>query len=222
VFAAAEKECPSARLLFVSAGAVYGKPLGDELPITESSRLSPATPYAQSKLAADLLALRLAQERHLPFVVVRSFNHIGPRQQGEFAIAEFASQIADLEVQPTGVLRCGRLDVLRDFLDVRDVVRAYRMLIARGNFGEVYNLASGRTFRLGEMLDELLRRARRTIVVEQDESRLRSVDPPAITVDPSKLVSHTGWEPQRPIADTLADVLEYSRTIRDRAAVSAT
>jgi GDP-4-dehydro-6-deoxy-D-mannose reductase len=198
-------------MLFVSSGAVYGKPSEGAMPITERTPLDPTTPYAQSKLAADLLAVQLAHERQLPIVVVRAFNHIGPRQQGEFAIAEFASQIARLEQKSDGELRCGRLDVARDFLDVRDVVRCYHALINRGQPGEVYNMASGTTRLLSDMLSHMLKRAQRTITVVSDPSRMRANDPTVISVDISKLRAATGWEPSIPIETTLDDTLDYYR-----------
>jgi len=214
VYAALESEIPRARLLSVSTGTVYGKPPVESGAIHEGSPFHPTTPYSQSKLAADLLGLRLADERRLNIFVVRSFNHIGPRQQGEFAIADFAQQIVAGEGSSNGVLHCGNLNVERDFLDVRDVVRAYRALMDLAEPGEVYNLASGKTHSLGRMLDAMLAESRTTFEVVQESARLRTEDPTVIRVDPSKLQRQTGWKPTIPLDQSLRDVLNYYRSIR--------
>jgi GDP-4-dehydro-6-deoxy-D-mannose reductase len=216
VYAALEKECPGARLLSVSSGTVYGKPPVESGPIHEGSPFHPTTPYSQSKLAADLLGLRLAEERGLGIFVSRSFNHIGPRQQGEFAIADFAQQIVAAECSPKGVVRCGNLNVDRDFLDVRDVVRAYRAMMEHAEPGEAYVLASGKTHSLRAMLDSMLSRSQTKFEVLQVPDRLRADDPTVIRVDPSKFQWRTGWKPTLPIEQTLQDVLDYYRSIRSR------
>jgi GDP-4-dehydro-6-deoxy-D-mannose reductase len=212
LYSAVETHAPAARVLVVSSGTVYGKPAPDQLPITEQTRLNPATPYAQSKLAAELLALRLSHERGLHCIVARAFNHIGPRQQGEFAIAEFARQIARIEqTDEPPVLRCGRLDVERDFTDVRDIVRAYRGLVQSAGPGEVYNIASGKSRRLQDMLNYLLKLSHRLITVATEPSLLRAEDPALLRVDVSALVRCTGWKPAYSLDETLRDTLDHCR-----------
>jgi GDP-4-dehydro-6-deoxy-D-mannose reductase len=214
VYAALEAAAPSARMLVISTGTVYGKPTAELGAITERTPFHPTTPYSQSKLAADLLGLRLAQERGLKIFVVRSFNHIGPRQQGEFAIADFAKQIAKGEKDASPQLHCGNIDIDRDFLDVRDVVKAYRALMQHAQPGEPYNLASGKTYRLRTLVEKLLSSTGAKFEIVQDASRLRSDDPDVIRVDPAKLQKQTGWKPTIPIETTLKDVLEYCRSVR--------
>jgi GDP-4-dehydro-6-deoxy-D-mannose reductase len=214
VYAALEAEAPRARMLVVSTGTVYGRPPVEAGPITERTPFHPTTPYSQSKLAADLLGLRLAHERGLEIFVARSFNHIGPRQHGEFAIADFAGQIAAGEGTANPRLRCGNIDVDRDFLDVRDVIAAYRALMAKAVPGEPYNLASGKTYRLRTLVETMLATSKSQFEIVPDPARLRTDDPEIIRVDPSKLQTQTGWQPKIPIETTLRDVMEYCRAIR--------
>lgn len=214
LLAAVEDVLPEARVLHVSTGTIYGRPRPEELPIVETTPYRPTTPYAHSKLAADLLALDAAHKHGTHVVVARSFNHIGPRQQGDFAIARFAEQIArrerDRDAEPIHV---GRLDVARDFTDVRDIVRAYVLLLERGMPGAAYNVASGTTWRLADLLDRLRQRARRSIEVATDPAHCRADDPPILSVDVALLRRETGWQPRVPIDQTLADTLDYWRTI---------
>jgi len=216
MYAALEQEAPSARLLSVSSGTVYGKPPSALGPIHERTPFNPTTPYSQSKLAADLLGLQWAHERGLPVFVVRSFNHIGPRQQGEFALADFAQQIAAAEGGASALLRCGDLSVSRDFLDVRDVVRAYRTLMDRAEPGEAYNLASGETHTLQSLVNRMIAESKTKFEIVQEASRLRAEDPDVIRVDTTKLRRRTGWAPTIPIEQTLRDVLDYCRSLRRR------
>jgi len=216
VYAALEAESPAARLLSVSSGTVYGKPPSSLGPIHERTPFHPTTPYSQSKLAADLLGLQWARERGLNIFVVRSFNHIGPRQHGEFAVADFAQQIAAGEGTPNAELRCGELDVERDFLDVRDVVRAYRALMESAAPGEAYNLASGVTRSLRSMVETLIAATGKSFAFIQERSRLRTDDPNVIRVDPAKIQKQTGWRPTIPMEQTLRDVLDDCRATRRR------
>lgn len=209
------ESCPETKLLIVSTGQVHGQPARSELPITEKTALRPINPYAVSKAAADLLALRYVAERNLRIVIARPFNHIGPRQQDTYAIAHFAKQIAELEGQfgPRS-MQVGRLDVERDFTDVRDVVRAYPLLIEKGEPGDCFNVASGVTRSLASLLQVLLSMSRSSIEVHQATDLLRSSDPDKIEVSCEKLKARTAWTPQVPIAQTLEDTLaEWRRKI---------
>lgn len=200
-------EVPKARVLVVTSAMVYG-PSAD--PHTEDSPLRPGSPYGLSKLAQDRLAA-LAAKDGLDAVVARPFNHTGARQVPTFAIPGFAQQIARIEAglaEP--VLRVGNLDAERDLTDVRDVVDAYAVIAARGDAGAAYNVCSGVAWRIGDLLERLLRRSRVAVRVEQDEARVRPVDLPRLVGDNSRLRA-LGWAPRVPIDTMLDDVLEYWR-----------
>ncbi|HVJ80184.1 MAG TPA: GDP-mannose 4,6-dehydratase, partial [Planctomycetia bacterium] len=211
VFAAAAKACPKARILAIGTGAVYGKPKPEHLPITEATPVAPASPYAESKLEAERIALSFA-ERGLHVVAARPFNHIGPRQHGEFVIAEFVAQIVEIERgRAESVLRCGDLDLARDFTDVRDVCAAYRLLMAHGKPGEIFNVASGAQRTLRSLLDDLLGMTKVPIEIRPDPAKFRRDDPRTLEIDVKRLRDRTGWRPAVPIERTLAETLEHAR-----------
>jgi GDP-4-dehydro-6-deoxy-D-mannose reductase len=179
--------------------------------LSEDSPVGPSSPYGLSKLAQEMLALRYAAEG-LPVLCTRSFTHVGPGQSVSYAASSFAYQIAKIEAgDAPPVIRVGNLDAQRDITDVRDTVGAYRALMARGVPGRIYNVCSGRTHRIAEILDILLGRARVAISVETDESRLRPSDNPILAGDPSRITEDTGWQPKIPVSQTLEDILEYWR-----------
>jgi GDP-4-dehydro-6-deoxy-D-mannose reductase len=178
-------------------------------PIAEDHPLGPASPYGVSKLAQEMLALRAHE---LPVVVARPFNHAGPRQDDTFATSSFGLQIAEIEAglrEP--VLRVGNLSARRDITDVRDVVRAYRLLVERGQPGRVYNVCSGHAYRVGDLLDALVGMSDVAIRVETDPARLRPSDNPIVLGDHSRVTAETGWSPEIPIETTLRDLLAYCR-----------
>ena len=155
----------------------------------------------------------LARHARTPVVVARPFNHIGPRQQAAFVTSSFARQIAEIEagrLEPT--LKVGNLDARRDMTDVRDTVRAYEALGRAGRDGQTYNVCSGTAYRVGDLLDRLLRLARTRIIVEQDPARLRPSDNPLVLGDASRILADTGWRPEIPIERTLEDLLAWWRT----------
>ncbi len=196
------------RLLSVSSADVYGKVRAPELPLTETSPLRPVSPYAASKVAADFLAMQAWLGRGMPVLRVRAFNHLGPGQSDKFVAAALASRIARNEVEGGEVITIGDLSARRDFTDVRDVVRAYRLLVERGEPGEVYNVCSGVDISVQELADQLLARAERTMRFEVDPDLLRPVEVPVLRGDHGRLTAATGWEPKIPLARTLDDLLE--------------
>ncbi len=200
------------RVLYVSSGMVYGESEHSQRPLDESAPLRPESPYAASKAAADLASYQYARCHELPIVRVRPFNHIGPAQSPRFAIAHFAHQIALIERgdQPP-VLHVGNLWAERDFTDVRDVARAYALLLERGVPGEVYNLGSGRTFSIKTCLDRLLALSRVEIAIETDPALVRKVETATMQVDIRALQRATSWAPAYSIDQTLADTLNYWR-----------
>jgi GDP-4-dehydro-6-deoxy-D-mannose reductase len=210
----------SPRILFVSTGLVYGDPTGSGEPFTETSPLRPASPYAESKKAADLLGEKMARESGIDVVRVRPFNQIGPRQSADYAVANFARHVAAIErgSQPPVITPKGDLSAFRDLTDVRDMVRAYRLLIESGKRGEVYNAGSGTAYRIGDILNRLIQLSGMPIDVKQTAEPSRKASAGVARADTTKLRAATGWEPRYPFDETLKDVLTYWRAVSAPAA----
>jgi len=200
------------RILVVGSGDEYGAIEPEDLPIDEETPLRPVSPYAVSKIAQEMLGWQYHHSHGIHAVRVRPFNHIGPGQREMFVASSFAKQIAEIEagLRPP-VLRHGNLDARRDFTDVRDVVRAYWLLINQGQPGDVYNVGSGRAVSIQQLLDTLLGMSQTPIRTEIDPGRMRPSDIPVIVCDPSKLHRTTGWQAEIPLAQTLADILNEWR-----------
>lgn len=196
------------RVLAVSSADVYGIVTAEELPLTEDSPLRPASPYAASKVAADYLGLQAWLGRHLPVIRVRAFNHLGPGQTDKFVAPALASRVARAEREGGEVLLVGDLSARRDFTDVRDVVRAYRLLMERGEPGQVYNVCSGVDLAVQDLADQLVAQARVPLRLEVDPALLRPVELPVLRGSHARLTAATGWEPEIPISQTLTDLLE--------------
>ena len=173
----------------------------------------PNNPYAASKAAVDLLGIEHHLAHGTDVISVRPFNHAGPRQSARYVLAGLAFQVAQVEAGRAGRLEVGNLDIIRDFTDVRDVVRAYRMLAQSGQPGEVYNLGSGAGTRIADALEYLRSLARVPIEIHVDPARLRPVDQPMLVADASKLRAAVGWETRYSIEQTLADMLESWRKV---------
>jgi GDP-4-dehydro-6-deoxy-D-mannose reductase len=196
----------TARVLITSSAMVYGS---SNEPLHEESALRPANPYGLSKLAQELVALQAQANTS----IARAFNHFGPRQGSFFAASGFARQIADIEagrIEP--VISVGNLDARRDLTDVRDTVRAYRVILERGVPGRTYNVCSGMALQIGELLDRLVAHARIKIRVRIDPSRYRPNDQPVIVGDPRRIREELGWTPIIPLSQTIEDLLDYWRT----------
>jgi GDP-4-dehydro-6-deoxy-D-mannose reductase len=177
-------------------------------PLDEDSPIGPSSPYAVSKLAQEMVALDSAPDA----IVARPFNHAGPRQSAAYVTSSFARQIAEAEAglrEP--VLRVGNLDARRDITDVRDTVRAYRLLLERGRRGRVYNVCCGQAYRIGDLMDALVQQSRVPIRVEVDPTRLRPSDNPLVLGSPGRIIAETGWRAEIPLQRTLRDLLEYWR-----------
>lgn len=204
---AVEQATPHARVVVVTSGMIY-RPSADAH--TETSPMNPNSPYGLSKMAEDRLAM-LAAAGGLNVVVARPFNHTGPGQDPSFAVPAFAQQIARIEAglaEP--VIRVGNLDAERDLSDVRDVADAYEAIAARGETGAAYNVCVGRAWRIGDLLEMLLGRARVPIRVEVDEERLRPIELAVLLGDNTRLRA-LEWAPRIRIETTLDDVLDYWR-----------
>jgi GDP-4-dehydro-6-deoxy-D-mannose reductase len=211
VLEAVREERPDARVLVVSTGEVYGR--AERFPTTEDASVAPVSPYAASKAAAEL-ACAQAREVGVDAVVTRAFQHEGPGRDERFAIGSWTRQLAELELAGGGTLRVGNLDVERDITDVRDVCRAYELLLEPSVPAGVYNVATGRSVRLAEVVDLLVGMARAPVAVEQDPERLRPVDLPVQCGDASRLREATGWQPEIPLERTLSDMLEAARQLK--------
>jgi GDP-4-dehydro-6-deoxy-D-mannose reductase len=200
-------------VVVVGSAEEYGPVAPDELPIREGAPLRPASPYAVSKVAQGALALLYGPAGGMRVVLTRTFHHTGPGRGEAFAESSFARQIAEIEagLRPP-VLKVGNLEAVRDFADVRDVVRAYWLLLERGEGGAAYNVCSGKGRRVRDLLDTLLAASRARVEVRVDPDRLRPADVPAQVGDPSRLRAATGWEPRIPIERSLLDLLEDWRT----------
>ena len=194
------------RLLFTSSAEVYGIQPPENFPLRETCALSPANPYAASKAGAEMLLLGEARSFGLDVVIARAFNHIGPGQSDRFAVAGFASQLAKIAGGAPPQLYVGNLDAKRDFLDVRDVVRAYVALARDGKAGEIYNVCSGTARTMRDVLRELIIAAHVPVEVRDDPERLRPSDVPLSLGDATKLHGATGWEPQIAFTASIRDI----------------
>jgi GDP-4-dehydro-6-deoxy-D-mannose reductase len=197
------------RILYVSTGLIYGEPDDPEGACDERTTLKPATPYAASKAATDLLSYQYTRNPGLDIVRVRLFNQIGPRQSADYAAANFARQIAAAEAgKQAPVIETGDLSARRDITDVRDMVAAFPLLLERGGKGEAYNAGRGDTYRIQDLLDKLLTLARVKVEVRQRSEPGRKADTAVTRADTRKLRQTTGWAPRIPLEQTLADVLD--------------
>ena len=200
------------RIQLACSSEEYGLVHHDEIPIRETNPLRPLSPYAVSKVTQDLLGYQYWMSWKVDSVRTRGFNHEGPRRGPVFVASDFAKQIADIEKKRRPpVLYVGNLEARRDFTDVRDMVRAYWLALEKCAPGEVYNIASGRAWRIKDVLDHLLGLSRVKIEVKQDPARLRPSDVPVLIGDATRFSSATGWKPTIPFERTLADMLEYWR-----------
>jgi len=203
---------PMPRVLVVGSGDEYGRPAGRTRRLDEDTPLRPLTPYGVSKVAQDLLALQYHLSHGLPAIRVRPFNHAGPRQAPQFAIASFAQQIARIELgKQEATLKVGNLGNRRDFTDVRDIARAYLLAVAKGKPGEVYTLGSGTAPRLRDVLARLLTMTRAKVVLEVDPGRTHTTEADVYICDARRFQRLTGWRPRIALDRTLRDTLNYWR-----------
>jgi GDP-4-dehydro-6-deoxy-D-mannose reductase len=200
------------RFLVIGTSEEYGLVHTDEVPITESSPLRPLSPYAVSKVAQDMMGYQYFKSYGLPIIRTRAFNHEGPRRGEVFVTSNFAKQVAEIEAGLRDpVMFVGDLKPRRDYSDVRDIVRGYWILLERGEPGEVYNLCSGRSWTIQQVLDFYLHEARvKDIAVQTDPARMRPSDVMILEGDPSK-IAKLGWKVEIPFEQTLSDLLAYWR-----------
>jgi GDP-4-dehydro-6-deoxy-D-mannose reductase len=206
-------------VLVTSSSEVYGAPLPQDLPLVETAPLRANQPYALSKLAAERAATESG--RDMPVAVVRAFNHTGPGQRAAFVVPALAARIALAAGRGDSTITAGNIDVRRDFSDVRDVVRAYRLVLealASGSLPtgrRLYNVASGRAVAVRAIVERLAAIAGVELRVEVDPALVRQDDPPEIRGDASLIASDLDWRPMIPLDVTLRDVLDDVRSHRD-------
>lgn len=205
------REAGTERVLVVSSADIYGPVSEGELPLDEDRPLRPVSPYAASKVAADAVAQQAWLGHRLPVIRVRAFNHLGPGQTDRFLAPALATRIARNERDGTHDVPIGNLTPQRDVTDVRDVVRAYRLLVDHGDPGEAYNVCSGRTVTVRDIAEILLSMARRSMRLVTDPDLQRPIDIPFLVGDNTRLTKTTGWAPSVPLDVTLADVLAEQR-----------
>jgi GDP-4-dehydro-6-deoxy-D-mannose reductase len=199
---------PTAKVLLPGSATVYAP--ADE-PMREDHRLAPASPYGFSKLAQELLGCWNPGGPDV--LIARAFNHFGPRQDSGFAAADFARRIADIEAgRCEPVISVGNLDAKRDLTDVRDTVRAYKLILERGTPGRAYNVCSGTATAIRDLLDMMLARAKLPIAITVDPARLRPIDQPTVVGDPRRLRDELGWTPRIPVEQTVDDLLAFWRS----------
>ena len=212
IFEAVKKLGLDCRIQIACSSEEYGMVYPDEVPIRESNPLRPLSPYGVSKVGQDMLGYQYFMSYGMKIVRTRGFNHTGPRRAPVFVCSDFARQIIDIEkgLKPP-VMEVGNLDAKRDFTDVRDMVRAYWLSLEKGTPGSVYNICSGRSYSIREILAKLVEISGVRVDVRTDKGRLRPSDVPLLEGDNSAFRRDTGWEPVIPIEKTLADLLDFWR-----------
>ena len=207
-----EQELLETKVLVVGSAEEYGYVTPEDLPVDENTPLRPASPYSVSKIAQDFLAFQYSLSYKMPLIRVKPFNHVGPRQAPGFVVSDFCKYIAEVEKglkEP--IMKVGNMQAKRDFTDVRDMVKAYVLLMEKGEKGEVYNIGSGKSHAIQEIFDILVSLSAVKITTESDPAKFRPSDIPEIVVDNTKISTLTGWKPEIPLEVTLKDTLDYWR-----------
>ena len=203
--------CPT-RVQLACSSEEYGMVLPEEAPIKETNPLRPLSTYAVSKVAQDLMGYQYHQSYGMHIVRTRGFNHTGPRRGEVFVTSNFAKQIVEVERgRQSPVIHVGNLNAVRDFTDVRDTVVGYYLAIEKGKPGDVYNVATGKGYKIREMLDILLSFSTAKIETRPDPKRMRPSDVELLLGDATKLRKETGWEPKYKFEQTMKDLLDYWR-----------
>ncbi|MFX3635412.1 MAG: GDP-mannose 4,6-dehydratase [Candidatus Pristimantibacillus sp.] len=206
--------CPSCRVLIAGSSEEYGAVDIEDLPVKETSPLRPMNPYAVSKVTQDVIGYQYYKSHRLHIVRTRSFHHTGPRRGKGFVTTDFCKQIVEIEQgKREPILHVGYLEAIRDFSDVRDVVRGYWMALENGDAGEAYNISTGIGYSIRGMLDILLEMTTVPVTIKVNSTLLRPVDVPAMIGDYGKLNRQTGWTPTISLKQTLADLLEEHRRL---------
>lgn len=200
------------RILVIGSGEEYGHIKDGETPISEETLLRPGNIYAATKACQNMIGSIYAKAYDMEMMLVRAFNHVGPGQAPLFVVSDFCKQTAEIEKglkEP--VIHVGNLSARRDFTDVRDVVRAYALLVLKGTAGETYNVGSGNAMAIRDILDMIVGMSSADIKVEIDRNKIRPVDVPVIEADITKINRETGWKPVISIEQTIRETLDYWR-----------
>jgi GDP-4-dehydro-6-deoxy-D-mannose reductase len=212
LFEAVRKAGIDPKIQVACSSEEYGLVKPEETPIKETNPLRPLSPYAVSKIAQDMLSFQYFQSYGLKIVVTRGFNHTGPRRGDVFVCSNFAKQIVEIEKGlREAKIRVGNLEAIRDFTDVRDMVKGYNIALEKGIAGERYNICSGKGYKIKEVLDMLLKMTDKDIEIEKDPERMRPSDVLILIGDNSKFREQTGWKPEIFFEKTLKDLLDYWR-----------
>lgn len=202
------------RVLLIGSGEEYGHIKEGECPIVEDNTVRPGNIYAATKACQNMLGKIYSDAYGLDIMMVRAFNHIGPNQTPMFVVADFCKQVSDIEKgRQEPVIYVGNLSAKRDFTDVRDVVKAYALLVEHGRRGETYNVGTGHAIAISQILDEIVAMSDTAIEVKVDENKLRPVDVPIIEPDIDKIKSEVGWQPVISLEQTLRETLEHWRSV---------
>lgn len=200
------------RIVVIGSGEEYGYIAENACPLKETEPLHPGNIYAATKVCQEMTAEIYARAYCLDIVMVRAFNHSGPKQDSIFVISDFCRQTAEIEAgKKAAVISVGNLSAKRDFTDVRDIVRGYRLLAEKGRSGQIYNIGRGKAVEIQYILEKVLSLSTAEITVENDMKRMRAADIPLIEPDVTKIYSDTGWEAEIPLERTIEDTLEYWR-----------
>jgi GDP-4-dehydro-6-deoxy-D-mannose reductase len=213
-YEAVKNTCPSVKILAVGSAEQYGIVSSSMLPIREATPLMPVNSYGLSKSLAEQIGLYYNRVFNTDVRFTRTFHYSGPMQPHTFVISDFAHQIANIENGELGNITTGNLQAKRDFTDIRDVVRAYVLLMKFGNSGKIYNVCSGGAIKIQTILDKMIAFSRITVVARKDQKKFRPLDVPEFKGDNHLLVSTTGWSPEYEIDQTIEDVLNYWRTVQ--------
>jgi len=212
ILEACHRHIPRSRIILISSASVYGTSPPERMPLKEEHPLNPMDFYALTKLCAEELSRYYHRVNALPVVILRPFNHIGPRQSPSFVTSSFAFQIAEIEAgKRPPILSVGNLDAARDFTDVRDMVRAYGLAAEKCGPGQAYNICAGRAYTIREILNRMLKLTTVRIGLTEDPQRLRKSDIPLLYGDCSRFTRATGWRQEHDIDSTLGDIIDYWR-----------
>lgn len=212
LFEAVREYSGKVRLIVIGSGEEYGYIAPNSCPLKETEPLHPGNIYAATKACQEMTAEIYARAYKLDMVMVRAFNHSGPKQDSIFVISDFCRQIAEIEKGiKSPVISVGNLTAMRDFTDVRDIVRGYRLLGEKGISGQIYNIGRGKAVSIQYILDTALSLSTAEIAVEQDEKRMRAADIPVIEPDITKINGDTGWKAEITVEQTIEDTLNYWR-----------
>ena len=215
---AVQAVCPRCRVLSVGSSEEYGNVLHENLPIRENQRTNPLSPYAVARVSQELLSKVFVDSFGMQIIMTRSFNHIGPRQDQRFVVPSFINRILDIRDKGlnTGKIETGNLEIIRDFVDVRDVVEAYFLLLTKGISGQIYNICSGKGIKLGDIIALISEYVGVEVKTEVNPDFVRPNDNMEIVGSAYKIETELGWKPRIELKKTIKDMINYYEEQRKR------